>query len=48
MGFEIAKAAANLGAEVILVTGPSHQTVNHSLLKLLAVTSAQEMYDAGT
>ena len=32
MGFEIAKAAANLGAEVILITGPTHQTVTHSLI----------------
>jgi len=46
MGFEIAKAAANLGAEVTLVSGPSHQTVNHSLIQVIRVTSAQEMYDA--
>ncbi|MFT4805167.1 MAG: phosphopantothenoylcysteine decarboxylase/phosphopantothenate--cysteine ligase, partial [Psychroserpens sp.] len=46
MGFEIAKAAANLGAEVILVSGPSHQTVSHSLINVIRVTSAQEMYEA--
>ncbi|MEH6536265.1 MAG: bifunctional phosphopantothenoylcysteine decarboxylase/phosphopantothenate--cysteine ligase CoaBC [Psychroserpens sp.] len=45
MGFEIAKAAANLGAEVILVSGPSHQTVTHSLIDVIRVTSAQKMYD---
>ncbi len=28
MGFEIAKAAANLGAEVILITGPTHQKIS--------------------
>lgn len=44
MGFEIAKAAANNGAEVILITGPTHQTVSHSLIKTVPVTSAQEMY----
>jgi phosphopantothenoylcysteine decarboxylase/phosphopantothenate--cysteine ligase len=44
MGFEIAKAAANLGAEVILVTGPTHQTINHSLVKISPVVSAEEMY----
>ncbi|SHH77047.1 bifunctional phosphopantothenoylcysteine decarboxylase/phosphopantothenate--cysteine ligase CoaBC [Winogradskyella jejuensis] len=46
MGFEIAKAAANLGAEVILVTGPTHESVSHSLINTVPVVSAQEMYDA--
>ncbi|MCK8481116.1 bifunctional phosphopantothenoylcysteine decarboxylase/phosphopantothenate--cysteine ligase CoaBC [Psychroserpens algicola] len=45
MGFEIAKAAANLGAEVILISGPSHQRVTHSFIKVIRVTSAQEMCD---
>ena len=45
MGFEIAKAAANNGAEVILITGPTHQKVSHSLIEVIAVTSAQNMYD---
>ena len=45
MGFEIAKAAANLGAEVILITGPTHQKANHSLIKIVPVVSAQEMFD---
>ena len=46
MGFEIAKAAANLGAKVILVSGPTHQKIAHSLVKLVPVTSAQDMYEA--
>jgi len=46
MGFEIAKASANLGAEVILVTGPTHERVAHALVKVIAVTRAQDMYDA--
>lgn len=46
MGFEIAKAAANLGAEVVLVSGPTHQKVKHSLIKVIPVVSAQNMYDA--
>lgn len=46
MGFEIAKAAANNGAEVILITGPTHQKVVHSLINIIPVTSAQEMYSA--
>ena len=44
MGFEIAKAAANLGAEVCLVCGPTHQKVNHSLINIINVISAEEMY----
>jgi phosphopantothenoylcysteine decarboxylase/phosphopantothenate--cysteine ligase len=45
MGFEIAKASAKLGAEVILITGPTHQTLKHSLIKIIPVTNAQDMYD---
>lgn len=46
MGFEIAKAAANLGAEVILISGPTHQTVANNLISVIPVVSAQDMYDA--
>tara|TARA_R110001592_G_scaffold178278_1_gene418971 strand:- start:1418 stop:2626 length:1209 start_codon:yes stop_codon:yes gene_type:complete len=46
MGFEIAKAAANLGAEVVLISGPSNQQVQHSFIKRINITSAAEMYDA--
>lgn len=46
MGFEIAKAAANLGAKVVLVSGPTHQKASHSLIEVIPVTSAQEMYEA--
>ena len=46
MGFEIAKAAANLGAEVFLITGPTHQKVTHSLIHIIPVVSADEMYNA--
>ena len=45
MGFEIAKAAANLGANVILVSGPTHQKIEHSLVELKPVVSAQDMYN---
>ena len=44
MGFAIANAAANLGAEVILISGPSHQQIQHSLVKRINVVSADEMY----
>ncbi|MGY0392104.1 bifunctional phosphopantothenoylcysteine decarboxylase/phosphopantothenate--cysteine ligase CoaBC [Bizionia sp. KMM 8389] len=46
MGFEIAKAAANLGAHVILVSGPTHQKLTHSQVQIIPVTSAEEMYQA--
>jgi len=46
MGFDIAKSAANLGASVILVSGPTHCEANHSLIQVVKVTSAQEMFDA--
>lgn len=46
MGFEIAKAAANLGAKVILVSGPTHEKADHDLITIIPVKSAEEMYDA--
>lgn len=46
MGFEIAKQAANLGAEVFLITGPTNQEVKHSFIKRIDVISAEEMFKA--
>jgi phosphopantothenoylcysteine decarboxylase/phosphopantothenate--cysteine ligase len=46
MGFDIAQSAANLGATVILVSGPTHFKINHSLVQVIPVVSAQEMYEA--
>jgi phosphopantothenoylcysteine decarboxylase/phosphopantothenate--cysteine ligase len=45
MGFAIANAAANLGAEVILISGPTHQQIKHSFVKRIDVVSADDMYD---
>lgn len=45
MGFEIAKASANLGAEVILITGPTHEKVTHSFINTVPVVSASDMYN---
>jgi phosphopantothenoylcysteine decarboxylase/phosphopantothenate--cysteine ligase len=45
MGFEIAKASANLGAEVILITGPTHEKVSFSHIKVIPVISASDMYN---
>ena len=44
MGFEIANYAAQLGAEVIYITGPTHYKTDHSRIKTIPVVSAQEMY----
>lgn len=46
MGFDIADAAANLGALVVLVSGPTNLKVKNSLVKVINVVSAQEMFDA--
>ncbi len=45
MGFELARAAADLGAHVILISGPTHLQEDHSAIHLLRVTSAAEMYE---
>lgn len=46
MGFDIANEAANLGAEVVLISGPSHLKVAHNSIKVVPVISAEEMYQA--
>ena len=46
MGFELATAAANLGAEVILISGPTKEKLTNSLVKVIPVTSADDMYIA--
>ncbi len=46
MGFDIANCAANLGAEVILISGPTHCKVSNTSIKVIPIVSAQEMYDA--
>ena len=45
MGFDIAKAAANIGASVILVSGPTNLKVENPLIEVINVVTAQEMYD---
>ncbi len=46
MGYDIALAAANEGAEVVLVSGPTHLTLNHNSVEVVKVQSAQQMHDA--
>ncbi|RKS14574.1 bifunctional phosphopantothenoylcysteine decarboxylase/phosphopantothenate--cysteine ligase CoaBC [Flavobacterium sp. 120] len=44
MGFDIAISAANLGASVILVSGPTNCKVSNPLINVINVVSAEEMY----
>jgi phosphopantothenoylcysteine decarboxylase/phosphopantothenate--cysteine ligase len=46
MGYDIALAAAEEGAEVVLVSGPTHLQLVHANVRVVRVQSAQEMYDA--
>jgi len=46
MGFALANEASRLGAEVILITGPTNQQTEHSFIKRIDVVSAQNMYEA--
>ncbi|WP_103071461.1 bifunctional phosphopantothenoylcysteine decarboxylase/phosphopantothenate--cysteine ligase CoaBC [Aquimarina sediminis] len=46
MGIELAKTAANLGAQVNLVLGPSSLKVDHALINVVNVFSAKDMYEA--
>ncbi|HFK5572654.1 bifunctional phosphopantothenoylcysteine decarboxylase/phosphopantothenate--cysteine ligase CoaBC [Elizabethkingia anophelis] len=45
MGFALAEAAADRGAEVILITGPSSLHTTHPNISLHAVISAKEMLE---
>ncbi len=46
MGFELAKRAADLGAKVILISGPTSLSISHYGVELIKVTSAEEMFNA--
>ena len=46
MGYAIAEDAASLGAEVVLISGPSALRLENDFVKLIRVTSAEEMYNA--
>jgi len=43
MGFSLAEEASKRGAKVILISGPSFQTINDPNVELHKVTSAREM-----
>ncbi len=46
MGFALAESLAAQGAEVTLIAGPSHQTVQSARIKRINVISAEEMLQA--
>lgn len=48
MGYALAEECAQRGAEVVLVSGPTHLAIVHPRVKVIRVESAQEMYDAAT
>ena len=48
MGFALAEALAEAGADVELVSGPTHLTVSHPRIRRTDVESAREMYAAAT
>ncbi len=48
MGFELARAAARMGAEVFLISGPGHQEIRHSGVRLFRVETALEMLEKAT
>ncbi len=48
MGFALAEALANAGAEVELVTGPTHLNISYPNINITRIESAREMYAAAT
>ncbi|APG58987.1 bifunctional phosphopantothenoylcysteine decarboxylase/phosphopantothenate--cysteine ligase CoaBC [Christiangramia salexigens] len=46
MGYAIARTAAELGAEVILISGPTNLGLDHKSVELIRVTSTHEMFVA--
>ncbi|HCE48530.1 MAG TPA: bifunctional phosphopantothenoylcysteine decarboxylase/phosphopantothenate--cysteine ligase CoaBC [Prevotellaceae bacterium] len=48
MGYALAEECAQRGANVILVSGPTHLEVHHRNIERICVESAQEMYEMAT
>jgi len=46
MGYALAAAAADCGAEVVLVSGPTSLELERSSVSMIRVTSAEQMYRA--
>ena len=45
MGFALAKVAIELGAEVILISGPSEEKISHPSASVVKVMSAENMFE---
>jgi phosphopantothenoylcysteine decarboxylase/phosphopantothenate--cysteine ligase len=45
MGFALAKVAVELGAEVILISGPSEEKISHPSISIKRVLSAEKMFE---
>ncbi|WP_020530639.1 bifunctional phosphopantothenoylcysteine decarboxylase/phosphopantothenate--cysteine ligase CoaBC [Flexithrix dorotheae] len=45
MGFALAGVLNDLGAEVTIISGPTHQELPHNNIRLVKVETAQEMYE---
>lgn len=45
MGYDLALSAANFGASVILISGPTHLSITHEFIQVIKVNSAAEMYE---
>lgn len=46
MGFALAEELAQRGAQVFLITGPTHLSTHHPDIERIDILSAREMYDA--
>ena len=46
MGFALAEALYEKGADVTIVSGPVHQTKKYNGIKIIQVSTAEEMYNA--
>ena len=46
MGYALAEAFAEKGANVTLISGPTNLKINHPNIKKIAITSAAEMFEA--
>ena len=44
MGFALAQACLNQGAEVILISGPTQETLSHPNLTIVSIVSAEELF----
>ena len=48
MGYALANECAERGAKVELISGPTHLSINHPLINITRVESAEEMYACAT